>query len=864
MRGWLKRIRALIARRRLEGELSEELAFHLEMQAKKHRDAGLSAADAAALARQQFGSVELIKEDARDVRGVRPLEDALQDVRYAIRSSARAPAFTASLVVTIGLGVGISASAFTVFNAYALRPFDVRDPGALYSMNWMDRSGHYHDFDRREFDALRHPAAGLADAVAFRSFGLRLGSSAASGDAVSENYFQMLGVRPSLGRVLRGDEASRRVVVISYVAWLTRFAGDSAIVGRRLLLRGTPFEVIGVAQTGFAGLFKKPRDFWVPLDAMQSDSAAARSADGRDLSIIGRLPTGTTAAQGRAVVASLLQSTTADRPDSGRVARVFFESRESPVSFTARSYAAFIPLVVSFGLILLLACTNVANVLLARGLERRRELGIRLALGAARARLVRQLVTESIVLALPAAAVGFLLAWVIVSVGVRTLFATIPSDLAPFVRFVPLVPDWRVAAFTVVATVASAFICGLAPSLRATRLSMVHATRGDFDDTGVRRNNRGALIIGQVAVSALLLITAGILLRQASRLGRLQTGLRTADVVTIEPEVRQRANVLAALNSSPVVDTLASAAALPLDMKFPSVSVLAESSSVDVVYNRVSASYFAVLGIGVVGGRAFTRADETDASPAVVVSESAARRLWPRANPLGRLLRLRLSEPSDPMSRYQSARVVGVARDVVVRSIGDGTDTPVLYFPAPIEAQDCCLLARVHGNPDVAKRALDVALDHAVPGGVERIDRLETFVAGAIYPFRVAYWVSLGLGIIALSLTVVGIYGVVAYLVGQRTREIGIRIALGATTREVLTLIMRQSVRQAVIGTTIGLVLSLGLARLIASNVQGVPVFDVVALLVASLTVVAACSFAAFLPSRRASNVDPTTALRHD
>jgi len=548
------------------------------------------------------------------------------------------------------------------------------------------------------------------------------------------------------------------------------------------------------------------------------------------------------------------------------VARVFFESRESPIPRTVGSYAAFAPLVVSFGLILLLACANVANVLLARGLERRRELGIRLALGAERTRLVRQLVTESVVLILPAAAVGFWLAWAVVGFGERALFATLPPDLAPFVRFVPLVPDWRVVAFTVAATVASAFVCGLAPALRATRLSVVRATRGDFDDQGLaaRRNSRGALIVAQVAASALLLITAGVLVRQAGRLGRMQTGLRTADVVTIEPDAKQRAGVLAALRSNAVVDTLASATVLPLDMKFPTVSISTESSSVDVAYNRVSASYFGVLGIGIVGGRSFTRADEEDGSPTVIVSEAAARRLWPRANPLGRVLRLRLSQPSDPMSRYQSARVVGVARDVVVRSIDDGTGTPVLYFASPIEAETCCLLARVRGNPDAAKRTLDIALDHTVPGGVERIDRLETFVAGAIYPFRVAYWVALCLGIVALALTVVGIYGVVAYLVGQRTREIGIRIALGATPREVLTLVMRQSVRQAVVGTTIGLVLSLGLARVIASNVQGAPTFDVVALALAASSVVAACVVAAFLPSRRASGVDPTTALRHD
>lgn len=865
MRRWLGRARALFSRRRLEAELSDELTFHLAMQAKKHLDAGMSAHDAETLARREFGNIELTKEDARDVRGMRPLEETLQDMRYASRVYLRAPALAASLVVTIGLGVGISASAFTVFNAYVLRPFDVRDPASLYSMNWMDRAGHHHDFSRQEFDELRRSKTGLADVIAFRSFGLRLGASAASGDAVSENYFAMLGVRPAVGRTLVDADASQRVVVLSYAAWLTRFAGDSAIIGRRILLRGEPFQVVGIVQRGFAGLFKKPRDFWVPLDAMRSsDSAATRSDAERDLSLIGRLRPAVSVSQGRAVVASLLQSTTAGRPDSGRVSLVFFESRESPIPHTVGSYAAFTPLVLSFGLILLLACANVANVLLARGLERRRELGIRLALGAARARLVRQLVTESIVVILPAAGVGFGLAWVIVDVGVRALFATMPADLAPFIRFVPLAPDWRVVTFAVVATMASALVCGLAPSLRATRLSVVQATRGMFDQTGSPRRDRGTLIVGQVAVSALLLITAGILVRQASRLGRVHTGLRTDDVVSVEPEAKSRATVLAALRSNPIVDMLASSTALPLDMKFPPIVVTVDSTSVEMVYNRVSAAYFDVLGIGIVGGRAFTRADEDGALAAVVLSESAARRLWPRANPLGRIVRVRPREASDSMARYQSARVVGIARNVVVGSLDAGTDPAVLYFANRIQAEGCCLLARVRGGPDAAKRTLGLALDDAVPGGVERVDRLETFVAGAIYPFRVAYWVALGLGLVALALTVVGIYGVVSYLVEQRTREIGIRIALGATRGNVLALVMRQAVRQAVIGTLVGSALAVGLGRLIAADVQAVPAFDLLALVLASSTVFAACGFAALLPSRRASAVDPTTALRYD
>ena len=863
---WWARLRALLARGHVEQELSEEIDFHLEMQARKYRDAGMGAADAAALARREFGNVEVVKEDARDVRGTRSFEDAGQDIRYAIRSFARAPGFAFALMLTIGLGVGISSSAFTVFNAYVLRPFDVRDPASLYSMNWMDRSGHYHDFSRVDFDALKLSKQGLADVIGFRTFTARLAASAAIGDAVSENYFQALGVRPALGRTFTPNDAALPVVVVSYSAWLTRFAGDSSLVGRRVLLRGTPFQVIGVAQAGFSGLFKKPRDFWLPLGAFANANSApdARTLSQSDVSVIARLAPEISEAPGRAAVASFLRATTANRPDSGRVERVFLESRASPITPSLKSYAAFAPLVLSFGLILLLACANVANMLLARGLERRRELGIRLALGAARSRLVRQLVTESIVLTLPAAALGFALGWVIVDAGLRAVFSTVPADLAQFVRFVALAPDWRVVAFAALATVMSALLCGLVPALRATRLSVVAATRGEFRDGPKAQNSHGALIVGQVAASSLLLITAGLLLRQAARLGRLDTGLRTRDVVSVESPIANRAQVLATLRSSPLIDSLAASAALPLDMRFPTIGVAGESTTIDVAYTRVTSSYFGVMGIGIAAGRPLTRADEDAGSPVVVVSESAARLLWPRANPVGRVIRLGLpSIDVDSVARFQRARVVGVARDVVVESVENGRHVPVLYFPTRLES-GAFLLGRVRGNPQAAKSALDGALDRAVAGGVDRIDRVDTFVSGAIYPFRVAFVAALILGVIALALTVVGVYGVVAYTVGQRTREIGVRIALGATTRDVLVVVMRQSIRQAALGTAIGCVCALAVARIVAANVIGVPVFDVVALAGGSACVVVACCLAALIPSRRASSVDPITALRHD
>jgi predicted permease len=580
------------------------------------------------------------------------------------------------------------------------------------------------------------------------------------------------------------------------------------------------------------------------------------------------LAPGVSEGQGRAFVAAQLQTLTASAPDSARFARAFLTSRASAIPRSLTSYLAFAPLVIAFGLVLVLACANVANMLLARGLARQRELGVRLALGAARARLVRQLVTESVVLALPAVAIGFGIAWLAVDVGVRALFATLPADLAAFVRLVPLEPDPRVAAFALVAAVASAFFFGLMPSLQTTRLSVVQATRGTFALESSPGRLRNALIVGQIVVSSLLLTVAAVLVREAARLGRTETGLRTRNVISIEVEDKSRAAVLASLRANAVVDTIAAAASLPLDMRFPtaSVSPSGDSALVDVLYNRVSRSYFDVLGMTLTSGRAFNAQDESNAEATVIVSEAAAHRLWPAGGAIGRVLRVRVRGGAsiDPLSRYQNARVIGTVRSVVVNSVEMGREQPVVYFPAAAEENGCCILARVRGDPRLAKRTLDADLEREAPGGVDRIDRLETFVIGAVYPYRVAYWVALGLGLIALGLTAVGVYGVVSYVANQRTREISIRIALGATTRDILELVLRQTTRHAAVGIAIGVVLAIGAARIIASNVQGMPTFDVVAFLGASVCVFVVCMCAAFVPSRRVAKTDPNSALRHD
>jgi predicted permease len=861
---WL-RWSAVIWPRRAESELAEELDFHIEMQARKHRAAGVDAAEATRRAQLEFGNATLVKDDARDLRALPLVDETLRNVRYAVRSLRRAPAFTLAVVLTIGLGVGLNATVFTVFDAYVLRPFEVRDPYSLYSIAWMDQAGRFHDFSQSGFDALRRPNGVFSDVVAFHPVTARLNAIAATGDAVTEDYFATLGVRPALGRLLLPDDRGGAVLVLGHSAWQRRFGGDSSIIGRRVPLRGHAFQIIGVAQAGFEGLFKKPRDFWVPLGTLSTFDSMPMG--GESLSLIARLRHGMSPSQGEAFVASTLSGVTPRLPDSARVARASLTSRASAIPKTLTSYAMFAPLALAFGLVLILACANVANMLLARGVARQRELGTRLALGAGRAQLIRQLVTECVVLVLPAAALGYAIAWIAIEIGLRTLFATLPADLAAFVRVVPIHPDPRVAVFAIAAALASALLFGLMPSLQSTRFDLVQATRGSVSADITPRRSRGVLVVSQIVVASLLLIVAGMLLREAARLGKLGTGLRTRDVVSIETQPSLRPAVLASLDGNALVGAIAAAGSLPLDMRFPTIAMTASdgSTSAAMQYNRVSASYFGVLQIDVMRGRGFMPGEEGTA--VAIVSEAAARELWPAKSPLVRVLHLHLEHANrraDPIDVYQNARVVGVAHNVAINSVERGTDQPVVYFPMAVHAAGCCLLVRVRGDPARAKTLLDTALDRAVPGGVDRIDRLESFVAGAVYPYRAAYWVALLLGLTALTLTMAGVYGVVAYLVRQRTQEIGVRIALGATTWNVLRLVAAQSLRQALLGGAIGTVLALGVARVLAANIESMPTFDVIAFAGAFACVLVACLIAALVPSWHAVRIDPASSLRHD
>jgi predicted permease len=830
------RLQALVHRRRLEQDLEDELKSHIELQTRKNLAQGMSAVEARRQALIEFGGVQKAAEECRDARGVNWITTAFRDAAYAVRGFRRAPLFAITAVATIALGLGIDTALFTVFNAYYFAPVQVRDPHSLYAVS--PRGTAYSQTEYREILAQNPP---FSEAFAYRDVEVRMNDGRAFGLLVTGEYFRVLGTRPALGRIPQDDSAAggEPLAVLSYRTWQNRFGADPNIVGKTILLHGRRFAVAGVAQSGFRGLGARPVDFWAPL------SAAGRF-DGLDrlgpFAIVARLKADYGLTQARASVNLWTQRLAADTPGGiGGVQAVL-----TPVGtfkpWNSANTVIFAPLVVAFSLVLLLGCANVANMMLARAISRQREFGIRLSLGASRGRMICQFLTESTVLAFPAAATGFVLSQAIIWLCIRVLFATLPPGIAEFTSRLPVLsPDLRVFAYNFAVALAAAFLCGLIPALRAAQGELANALRPP--------RFRNVLVAGQVTVCVLSLITTGILLHGIRRIQKLDGALSKRDTILIAVQEKFRQRVIDRLGAEPAVETLAAATASPV----------AHQALAPVAVNHVSPEYFALFDVPVLLGRNFTADEARSGAPVAIVSQTAARRLWPNRNAIGQTLRT--SE-----SGLRSAEVIGVARDDLSRWITGPQEPSTLYFPAAARTEGTTLFAGVRGDVETARRTLDADLAAIDPDAVDEIRRFQVrdFVVEEAYTLRVLYWGAGAIGGLALLLTLTGIYGVVAFVVSQRTREIGIRMALGATGAAVTGLMVKQSMMLAAVGIAIGTALALGVSKALASLIVVVNTFDVVTYAGGIAFVLLGCAAASYLPTRRATRIDPSTTLRYE
>jgi predicted permease len=852
---WL-RIRALLLRDRVERELDEELASHIEMQTQKNLAAGMSESDARRYARVEFGAEALVKEECRDQRRVNFVETLFQDVRYALRGFRRTPLFALTVIATIALGLGINTAVFTIFNAYVLRPLAVRDPHSLYELSWHNR-GRGFSLRATQYEQIRKDNPAFSETFASRNLQLRVNGHITYGELVSGNYFQMLGVGSAFGRTLLPDDSAapgrEPVMVLSYGAWQNMFASDPEIVGKRVIVRGYPLEVIGVARQGFNGMNEIAEDFWAPL------SMIAELDPDRDvrLRVFGRLKPELSVNQAAAALSAQAEWMTAGLPAGATATGAWIEPRATAAPLSRDAILIMSPIITAFVLVLVIACANVANMMLARAMARQREIGIRLSLGAARGRLIRQLLTESILLALPAAALGFAISQASIASGIRVMFATLPSEFVEYLRIVPMPPDYRVFGFMMIVALLAAILFGLAPAIQATRASVIQAARGDFGNEHRPARLRNALVVMQITGCSLLLVCTGVLLRGANRIRALDNGLDTSHVIEIEIQEGSRARVLARLNSEPLVETVAVSAGMPIN-SFPSALGVGE-------YDYVSPEFFSVFRVPILSGRNFTANEALAGAPVAIITQAVAKHLFPGQDAVGGSIRL----TQDPRGRrgtlrYPEVRVIGVVRDIN-HGLGDSdSDRSFIFFPTTPASPGNVLVIRVKGDPEAARQRIDADLAATVPGAVDQIHAMRMFVVAIAYPFRAAYWVSAMIGILALLLAVTGIYGVLSYLVMQRRKEIGIRMVMGASEREVVELVLRQSVRLAAIGVGIGTAIGLGVSRLFASQFEMINTFDAVGYSAAIGLVFAACLVAGFFPSRKAARIDPITTLRYD
>jgi predicted permease len=803
------------------------------------------------------------------------VEQLSQDVRYAWRGLWKSRTFAATTVLTLAVGLALVTVVFTIFDAYVLRPFAVRDPYSLHVLGWEAKDAQGWRFSLQEFEELKGRTDLFEDVSAERTQFVLSGGRQLYAGFVSGNYFDMLGARVSHGRPLTNFDVvaagGNAVAVLSDDAWRRLYNRDPGAIGRSIELNREAVVIVGVMRPEFSGLDDSPRDLWVPL-TMSGPIAKVdlfSASRPREMVLTARVRRGVTALQAQGALGPFM-SAVSGRTDAVRASVLL---RATPAPFSLELIALLAPVFAAFGLVLAAACANVSNVMLARFNDRHREIGVRLSLGASRGRLVRLLLTEGLVIATLAAMAGLGLAALGLKAGLTVFVAMMPPSVAALIRVVPLDFDYRVFLFATALAAATTLMFALLPALQATRGALTYALRGEAGGAVRTSTLRSVLVAAQVTVSLVILIAAATFVRNGRHLIAVDLGLQTDGVVSVNDHTRGPSLIPAAaraLAADPRVEAVAVAAVNPLFEQSRQMLVTPDGAAVAVTtrYTFVSPEYFPILRIPILRGRTF-RADEAASEAHVaVISAATARAFWPGVDPIGRTLRI---EPSDTregatLATYANVVVVGVAQDVVSGFVYDGVDRAHLYLPtSPAGAHAAALLVRGREPSTFRRETLPGILErvHADPFAFEALPLTEV-LALQMFPLRIASWIGAVLGAIAIALSVSGLYGVLTYTLSARTREIGIRMALGATSGRVLRLVMRQCVRLSAWGVAAGLAVAFATMKLLSSVIQmrNVSVVDAGAFAVATCVVSAAAALAAYIPARRATRINPSQALR--
>ena len=801
-----------------------------------------------------------------------------QDSRFALRLLRRTPGFAFTVVVTLGIGLGLNTTLFTLFNAYVLRPLAVRNPYSLYQLSASTRrNGMMWNYSWEQYQAIRYGSPVFSETLATHAFYARVVDRSLQGSLVSGNYFNMLGAECALGRYILPEDApapgSRPVVVLSNPAWKSAFAGDPAVLGRKILINGRPFEVIGVMGASFTGLGGSPEDFFVPATMGKELLSGAVFGPGAPpiFAIVGRMAPGVSTTSARAGLTLAVQRATEQLPEQDRAVEAVLTSRATILTPTPKMFAVFSPLIVAFVLVFVICCANAANMMLARAIARQREIGVRLALGASRARLIGQLLSEGSLLAALAGATAYGVAFFSIRGVQRLLISTLPGTFGQLIRLAPLNLDLNVLLFLVLAAALATILSGLAPALQATRLSLTEALRGEFSAAFRPTRLRSGLVVCQISVCLLLLVVTGQLVRSSSTYQHTDLGFDAHGIVFPvffeQSPAGFNARMMQYLAGQPWVDSTAAALRPPAAGASRSIQITIPGKSLTELagFNLVSAAYFRLIGIPILRGRNFADYEMESEAAVAIVSQATARRYWPDQDALGRTIEVgRISRggaadqpPQGPVT------VIGIAQDIVSGLLIDGLDTAMIYLPTSANAKRSPMpLVRARSDSIAARNNLEATLRAVQPDRAGMSASIDDFLAAQIYPFLAASWIGGALGVIALALSISGMYGVMNYLVSQRTKEIGIRMALGASPGRVVGLILRQSGGLLAVGIGVGLVLSFIVGLTLTRVFYMIQMFNSAAWIAGVTLVAVAAMSSAFLPARNASRIDPVETLR--
>jgi putative ABC transport system permease protein len=886
---------------RVDQELDEELLAYLGMLIDSKVAAGHDPAEARRAALVELGGVDQVKEKVVEIRMGYHLEILWQDIRSGLRWMRRSPGFTAVAVISLALGIGANTAIFSVVQAILLRPLPFADPDRL-ALIWQNSRQSpemqiplaYPNYSDLRAQCQSCESVGAWNSYTYTRFALTGGTHPEEVQyaVVSANLFSILGIKPILGRDFLPEEdqpGASRVVIISHGLWQRRWASDPALLGQTVMFDGQNHTVIGVMPAGFIfPRFPKDAEAWVP---MAGDPIQGRrfSPATRYLNVIARLKSGATLAQARSEMEAIARRIEQERPQFNRGLGLQATSLHRQITGHLRT--GLFVLLGAVGFVLLIACANVTNLLLARSSTRRQEISTRLALGATRTRLIRQLLTESTLLTLLGGAVGLLLAnW---GTG---LLSVIPYNAASF--FVPynVAPDqvtlnWQVLCFTFALSLLSGIVFGLAPALRSSRPDINLALKGVGTSSNPGRQRlRSLLVVAEIALSLVLLVGAGLMIKSFLRLQQVDPGFDPEHLLTAEISLPRskydgqnmavfHEQLLDRLTALPGVASAGAISSLPLSGTDADTSFFIDGQPPLEPRDRprthprtISPDYFRAMGITTIEGRDFTKQDHAQAPRVTIINEAMARRFWPGQSAIGKRIALdyealKYFPDRPPQLDIAPAlrEVVGVVRDVKHTGL-ETQPQPEMYIPdRQMPAREMTLIIRATADPTniaTAVRQTVIAIDPDQP--VANLKPMSHWLADSVAKPRFNYLLLAIFAAVALILSVTGVYGVMTYSVAQRTREIGVRLALGAQPRDVLGLVIRQGMQPVLAGIALGLAGALALTRVLSTLLFGVSATDPATFLGVAALLATVALVACYLPARRATKVDPVIALKYE